>query len=480
MSLRHLVQSARGRRALAACVIVLAVGGLILYRAEAGPPSLGPLVAGRTGVAFSGPGAAGTLSLSHGKVLAGSTQPVLAELRFRADESARPKHAARGPLALAVVLDTSGSMSGDKIEDAKRSVLELLARMGDEDAVALVRFDSRAELVQPLARVRDVRSHVARAVRGIEAGGGTNIPDGLRIGLEALSGAGGGRVRRLVVASDGLDDGRGRSEESARAAARAGVTVSALGIGLDFDEGYLSAVARAGRGNFAFVENAGALARFFGRELDETVSTSVEDATARIALPSGVRLVSAFGAELVRAGGEAAGEGAVVELALGSLFTGDERRVVLELAASTERAGARHEILAEVSWRPVGDARVERKLAPLALVGAESRGEVDDARDGRVLASAASVLASQRQLEAADAYAKGDVERARRLTADNLAALESVAAVAPVASAEVAAQMDAYREAEQAYASPAGAPAARAAAKRIVERDSANLDRQAF
>ena len=151
--------SPRLRRGIALSAIVLAAGGLILYRAPAAawqgdaspprPPSV--LTMQKNSAAFAGPGAHGMVSLSHSRLLDGGESTVFADVRLVAD--ADPSAKRRAPISLAVVLDTSGSMSGEKIQEARRSVLRLLADMHDDDEVAVVRYSDASELVQPLARV---------------------------------------------------------------------------------------------------------------------------------------------------------------------------------------------------------------------------------------------------------------------------------------------------------------------------------------
>src|SRR5690606_26239891 len=133
----------------------------------------------------------------------------------------------------------------------------------------------------------------------------------------------------------------------AKTGASRGVTISSMGIGLDFDESYMGGVARAGRGNFAFVKDASALAGFLQRELKEGATTTIESARATLRLPSGVRAVRAVGAELHPT------EGGGVELAMGSLFAGDERRVIIELTGDLP-AGEQRELKASLTWSRVG------------------------------------------------------------------------------------------------------------------------------
>ena len=472
------LRSAKLRRAFALSAVVVATGGLVLYKAPASSalPTGAPVLRadGKSSVAFRGPGAHGVLSLSHTKVLSGRTTPVYAQLELVADAS--EKTPVRAPISLAVVLDTSGSMSGAKIEDAKRSVLRLISDMRDEDEIAVIRYSDTSEVIQPLARLGNVRESLAARVRQLEAGGGTNIPAGLSQGLRSLDEAGEGtrtnrRVRRIVLVSDGLDSTRAQAESLARASFSSGITVSSLGIGLDFDEGYMGAVAQSGHGNFAFINDGSSLAGFLKRELEQTATTTIENARVKLQLPDGVRFVSATGAD-------ASFDGSSVELRLGSLFAGDERRVVVELAADGTSPAA--DVRATASWNEVGHDSTTTAVPPLTLVASNDAGEVEGGRDGAVLASATSVIASKRQLEAASAYARGDVATATRLTALNEAELGAAIAAAPAAAVPtITAQMNAYSEQKKDFTvHRPGSAKAKAVAKSAAMKDLDNLSRK--
>jgi Ca-activated chloride channel family protein len=474
MSISQWLRSPRIRRGLAATALVLSAGGLVLFRADARAlttthDALAPL--GSTGVAFAGPGVHGTLSLSHSKVLAGGDQSVFAELKLVADPSSEAE--ARAPLSMAVVLDTSGSMSGDKIQQARDSVVQLVRRMRDDDEIAFVRYADDAQLVQPLSRVGNVRESLIDRIRSVEAGGGTAIPRGLGAGLDALSRAGGGRVRRVVLVSDGLDSTRAQAERLASDSFERGIEISSMGIGLDFDEAYMGAVARAGHGNFAFVQDASALASFLTRELTETATTTVENAAVHITLPSGVRFVGATGAD-------ARVDGSDVELEVGSLFAGDERRVLLELDARLDDGDVRR-IEGNATWQRVGGTSAEAHIPRLDVIATNDARAVESGRDGNVLASATSVTASRRQLEAAQAYESGDRAKADSLIAQNLDELKAAQAYAPApAASALGAQYRAYAKAKGGLASaPPMSTAAKAIPKQMAEKDLANVGHSA-
>lgn len=114
MILADWLQTPRVRRTLAVSAVALATGGLVLFRAPGSSMAQTTIhhVTSGTQSAFSGPGLHGSLALSHGAVLAGGERDVYAEVRLTADAAERSED--RAPLALAIVLDTSGSMFGEK------------------------------------------------------------------------------------------------------------------------------------------------------------------------------------------------------------------------------------------------------------------------------------------------------------------------------------------------------------------------------
>lgn len=480
MSVSMWLRSPRLRRGIALSAVVLATGGLVLHRASAaGSPTVSvpvmrPLTAaGKNAASFAGPGLHGVVALSHTHVLSGQDARIFADVRVVA--SPKSGEVVRAPLSLAVVLDTSGSMSGEKIADAKRSVLRLLAEMRDDDQIAVVRYSDTSEVVQPLARVGLVRSALAARIRELDAGGGTNIPGGLSHGLRALDEAAKGRVRRIVLVSDGLDGTRAQAEALAARSFSSGITVSSLGIGLDFDESYMGSVAQNGHGNFAFVNDGSSLASFLTRELEETATTTVENARVRLRLPEGARFVGALGADATVNGSE-------IELALGSLFAGDERRVIVEMDVRAPAAGTVGALEATASWKLVGGDAASASATPLTLVASDDARAVEAGRDGAVLANATSAVASRRQIEAANAYARGDIGTATRLAEENEQSLAAARAAAPAAeAAALDSQLQAYKDMKDGFVRVAPSSAeGKVRAKSAAAKEMSNIARKAW
>ena len=466
----------RVRRGLAVSAVVLSAGGLILHRAPAAHAH-GSSATVSTDVssdgAFKGPGAHGNIVLAQTRVLAGNPERVFAEIHLDADAVEGERE--RAPVSLAVVLDTSGSMGGEKIEQAKAAIVRLIGTMRDDDQIAFIRYSDTHDTVQPLARLGDVRQNLLRKIRELNADGGTMIAPALEEGKRVLAEAKRDRVRRIVLASDGLDGTRVQSERFAREAFDDGITVSSLGIGLDFDEKYMGGVASSGHGNFAFVKDGPSLTSFLQQELVEASTTTIANATVTLHVPEGMRFVEATGADATSNGDE-------VTLKLGSLFAGDSRRVVCEFEARAH-ADEKYALGADVDWTLVkGDQRVAAHDLKLEYFGTSDRAAAQASQNGSVFASATSVVASKRELEAADAYSKGDQVRAQALIDTNLRDLNAAAANAPApAAAQIQRQMSSYGETKKAFgAALPSAAAGKAAAKSAVAKDMTNMARSTF
>ncbi len=480
------IQNPRVRRSLAVSAVVLATGGLVLFRAP-GSSLAGIHITHTTSGSestFAGPGLHGSVALSHGSVLAGGERDVYAEVRLNADAAEHGE--SRAPFAMAIVLDTSGSMYGEKLEQAKRAAIEMMRDMKDDDQIAFIRYSSDASVVQPLARLGDVRTSLATQIRQLEADGGTAIPRGMRAGMKALDEAGRGRVRRIVLLSDGLDASRIESEHLAHESFDHGVTVSSMGIGLDFDESYMGSLARSGHGNVAFVKDGAALTAFLQRELHETASTTIEGAVVHVTLPHGLRFVNVTGADAKLVDDDS------LELRFGSLFEKDQRRAIVHLTARLD-PGEAVRVGATADWTqvlPSGGAPflpAHVDLDAIALRGAVDSKVVDDSRDGNVLAAATSVIASEREIEANAAFARGDSARAEELIDKNVADLHAAASTAPAAAkGSLEKQWQAYGEAKKTMRSigpgnaAGGGAAANAHAKAGYQVENSNLSRAAY
>jgi Ca-activated chloride channel family protein len=247
----------------------------------------------------TGPGSvAVSVSLDQKAVLKGVPSDRFLVIDLSGPDRA-PDGSARAPVDLAVVLDTSGSMAeAGKIDYARNGARYLVSELGETDSFALIGFNDFASTIVPLAPVGD-RVRAERAIDRVTIGGGTNLGDGLEVAARTLATAPPGEIRRLVLLSDGqanvgLTDPDRLARRAAQIAAT-GVSVSTVGLGLDYNEDLLARVADLGGGTYDFVDTPQQLHSVLAAELDRTSSQVARGARVEIELPAGVQPLEVVG-----------------------------------------------------------------------------------------------------------------------------------------------------------------------------------------
>lgn len=261
--------------------------------APASPPIAVPEVALQAGRA--GPVEV-SARMDRRAVLAGGDGVVHVALTLKAD----PRAGERRPTDLVVVLDRSGSMEGAPLEDARDATRAIIGALRPEDRFALVTYDDEARLDLPLGLADDgSRSRWLRVVDRIDDGGSTNMSGGLDLGLSTLREAGGERARRLILISDGMPNAGDPSPAGllgrARASAERETPLTAVGVGLNFNEELMQGIADAGAGNYHYVRDTEGLAAVFRAELDQATATVASGVTVRLRPEAGVTLLGASG-----------------------------------------------------------------------------------------------------------------------------------------------------------------------------------------
>lgn len=354
--------------AAAALLVATALAGAAargVGRAPAGASHMLRTAPESGAVAFRG-------TLDRRAVLLGEDGLVRMELTMAAAPDAAAR--VRRPTDLVIILDRSGSMSGEKIIHARAAVAELLAQLGADDRFALVTYADDATLAIPLSPVSEPqRAAWLGAIAEIQPGGGTAMSAGLDRGLDVVLGPrAGGRVPHVILISDGLANQGDATPEGltrrARRAAAGELMLSTVGVGLDFNEYLMTALADAGTGNYYYVEDPRELAAVFARELDAARATVASALAIEVAPAPGVRVVDAAGYPL-----EVSERGVVFRP--GSLFAGQERRIWVTLAVP-------HDVVGEYDLGRVsltygaGGARTTVPLADLPRIACV-RGEAE-------------------------------------------------------------------------------------------------------
>ena len=299
------------------------------------------------------------VSFDRSAVLQGSEGLVHAEVVIRSKHA--PDLSAEVPTDLVVVLDVSGSMAGEKLENARRATQELVDLLGPQDRFGLVTYDNSANVAVKLASASDRNKGLwASAIRGLRVGGNTNLARGLDVGRQLHDDQRVGRAARTVLLSDGLANEGDTSHEGLMSRARAAgideAPLSAVGVGADFDEHLMSRLADAGTGSFYFLETGSSLGEVFATELRGSRETVVSGLSVALDLPEGIELVDAGGYPIE-------GDG----FRVGSLFAGQERRIWLTLKVPTVETGDVDLGEVGIAWTDLGGHPFEQIAAGLGV-----------------------------------------------------------------------------------------------------------------
>ncbi len=334
-----------------------------------------------------------------------SNRFVLAEITAPAVRSER----VRPPVRLAFVIDRSGSMSGAKLRLAKLAVEESLARLHPTDEFSIVVYDEAIDVVFPSApATSDARRAALARLAEIEPRGSTNLGEGWLRGCEqvalALSAEG---VNRCLLLTDGLANvGMTDPEELARHAGELrarGVTTTTFGVGEDFDERLLQAMADAGGGHFYFIRDATAIQDLVTSEVGETLEVVAREVTIELTAPDGVVVesLSPFPTET---------RGSRTTVAVGDLVAEQRLQVVLRLNFPFGRIGDSTGMLITLSDR---EGVFGREAAKIGWEYADNHTNDDQRRDREVDRAVARIFASQARQEATARNRAGDYRGAR-------------------------------------------------------------------
>lgn len=240
-------------------------------------------------------------NLVQDKVYMNGNGQVSLSLTMKADDVINDKPLENRYVNMVIVLDRSGSMSGDKIEYARQAIINLLDKLTDKDRLALVTYSDNVQINSSLVNVTDTsREYLKRLVRTIYADGSTNLGGGLQEGINLLiNNRPSENLSKLILISDGLAN-RGITDpimlgNMASIAVEKNFSISTVGVGLDYNEMLMTLIADKGTGNYYYLDHPNSFAEVFQNEFQSTRSAVATSIEIRVPLTDGVTLVNAAG-----------------------------------------------------------------------------------------------------------------------------------------------------------------------------------------
>lgn len=213
----------------------------------------------------------------------GKSKEAVLNIGFTADNDESNKYGP--PINISFVVDKSGSMAGyERLEELKKSLINFISSLRENDIASLVCFDNEPQLVIESGKIAGRKNYFIDMINMLEANGYTNIYKAMILGYdEVLKNMMPKGTNRVVL----LTDGYGETEVGVIVAKskeynKKGVQLSAIGVGQDYNQALLMQLASDGSGVFQHIGDAYNLQKSFKNEISSLLYPVAKDVSLEI------------------------------------------------------------------------------------------------------------------------------------------------------------------------------------------------------
>lgn len=276
------------------------------------------------------------------------------------------------PLNICLLLDRSTSMAGEKLDLVKAATLEIARSLRSDDIFSVVTFADRPDVLLPASYQSD-RARLHGRIQGIQAGGATEIYQGLEAGIEEVRRTlDDKRINHLILLTDGHTYGDEQNcLRLAEEASLQGIGISGFGIGGDWNDIFLDALAGKSGNTSTYISKPQQIQRLLIDKFEALTNTYADDTILEMKPLDGVVMSYAF--RLQPEGGPVALQN---ELHLGPILQDTKLSVLMEFviepSASKESmvtlldGALRVAVTGSSGDAPVMRLRLEREAADVA------------------------------------------------------------------------------------------------------------------
>lgn len=341
----------------------------------------------------------------------------------------------RSPINLALVIDRSTSMSGDRIVKAREAAILAVNMLNSEDTLSIVAYDSNVEVVIPATKVKNKEALIKAINQHIQPRGMTALFAGVSKGISQVNkGLSRDKVNRIILLSDGQANVGPTSvselSELARTAAKKGIAITTIGLGEGYNEDLMTAIAGYSDGNHTFVADSADLEKAFSKEFNDVMSVVAQDVVVTIKTADGVKPVRLLGRD-----GDISGN--TINVKMNQLYSNQEKYVLLEVIppkGKSEQTKALASV--SVSYDNLGTKQKDNLTSNVDIRYSKSADVVKGAIVEDVLVDSEIQIAAIANEEAIVLMDQGKTEDAKKILENNASRLSSL----PVSSAPAVAK----------------------------------------
>jgi Ca-activated chloride channel family protein len=338
--------------------------------------------------------------------------------------------AKRKSLNLVLVIDRSGSMADEnKLEKVKQAAVSIVNQMSGADRLCIVIYDDAVNTILPSSPVEN-SERIRELLYSLTPGGSTNLAGGLQQGFEeARQHFREDYLNRVILLSDGLANvGVIDPVEITAIANRIrerSISVSTMGVGIDFNETLMANVADHSGGNYYYISNEVNMADIFRREWNLMQNVVANNAVATLELAPGVEVEDVAGFQWKVANGK-------LRVHVPDIYSGESKRILIHLKAPANRKHLVSLGTAEFTYTDITAEKPKtfaQSYTP-AIQVIEDPALVASNFDDEVQSKVAAVHASRKMEEAYRRLESGDQDGAKRIAEQTLYELKALGYVA--------------------------------------------------
>ena len=333
----------------------------------------------------------------------------------------------RAPVNLALVIDRSGSMNGERIKQAKAAAIYAVEQLSSEDIISVVAFDDRIETIVPAQYATNKRD-IIRKIQDINARGSTAIFGGVSQGAaEIRKNLDREYINRIILLSDGQANvGPASPSDLGRlgtALMKENISVTTVGVGLGYNEDLMVRLAGASDGNSYFAENDDDLPRIFQSELGNVLSVVAKAIRIKVKFPEGVIPVEIIGREGFI-------DGSMVSVNFNQIYGKQDKYILIRATCAPGRDGSTRIIAnADVSYHDAFLNKAQRVTAAGSVRFSEDKNVVRQSANIEVIRELELNITAIETIRAIELADQGKREEAARVMERRARELKEVAVV---------------------------------------------------